>query len=112
MTSKLSCFNVISISCLFKIIYGAWSHGWWPKKLYDSVAVPPAPVHLPHVSCLSANDKGGLCTYLLAFTLQLRKPPARRLAMKAVQPVIASSGVPYLKMRLVESHSTSGREKE
>ena len=31
--------------------------------------------------------------------------------MKAVQPVIASNGVPYLHMRTVESHSASGREK-
>jgi hypothetical protein len=32
--------------------------------------------------------------------------------MKAVQPVIASNGVPSIQMRLVVSHSTSGREKE
>ena len=31
--------------------------------------------------------------------------------MKAVRPVIASNGVPCLKMRSVGSHSTSGREK-
>ena len=29
--------------------------------------------------------------------------------MKAVRPVIASNGVPYLQMRSVGSHSTSGR---
>jgi hypothetical protein len=32
--------------------------------------------------------------------------------MKAVRPVITSNGVPYLQMRSVGSHSTSGREKE
>jgi hypothetical protein len=32
--------------------------------------------------------------------------------MKAVRRVIASKGVPYLQMRLVGSHSMSGREKE
>ena len=32
--------------------------------------------------------------------------------MKAVRPVIASKAVPYLQMRSVGSHSTSGREKE
>jgi hypothetical protein len=32
--------------------------------------------------------------------------------MKAVKPVIASNGVHYLQMRLVGSHSTSGRKKE
>jgi hypothetical protein len=31
--------------------------------------------------------------------------------MKAVKPVIASNGVPDLQVRLVGSHSTSGREK-
>ena len=33
-------------------------------------------------------------------------------SMKAVQPVIASNGVPYLLMRSIGSHSTSGKEKE
>ena len=32
--------------------------------------------------------------------------------MKAMRPVIASNGVPYLQMRSVESHSKSGRKKE
>jgi hypothetical protein len=30
----------------------------------------------------------------------------------AVRPVIASNKAPYLQMRSVESHGTSGREKE
>ena len=32
--------------------------------------------------------------------------------MKAVRPIIASNGVPYLQMRSVASYTTSGREKE
>jgi hypothetical protein len=32
--------------------------------------------------------------------------------MKAVRTVFASNGVPYLQMRSVVSHNTSGREKE
>ena len=32
--------------------------------------------------------------------------------LKAVRPVIASNGVPFLQMRSVGSHSMSGREKE
>jgi hypothetical protein len=32
--------------------------------------------------------------------------------MNAVRPVIASYGVPLPQMRSVESHNTSGREKE
>ena len=30
----------------------------------------------------------------------------------AVRPVIASNGIPFLQMRSVGAHSTSGREKE
>ena len=41
-----------------------------------------------------------------------RKPQLEECLMKAVQSVIASNGVPYLKMRSVGSHSASGREKE
>jgi hypothetical protein len=32
--------------------------------------------------------------------------------MKTVRPVIASNGIPYLQMRSVGSHSTSGMEKD
>ena len=32
--------------------------------------------------------------------------------MKALRPVVVSNGVPFLQMRYVGSHSTSGREKE
>jgi hypothetical protein len=32
--------------------------------------------------------------------------------MKAVRPVIASNGIPFLQMMSVGLHSTSGREKE
>ena len=42
-----------------------------------------------------------------------RKTSARRPSDEgAVRPVIASNGVPFLQMRSVESHNTSGREKE
>ena len=54
----------------------------------------------------------GLCTDLMAFTLQLRKTSVRRLLMKAVRSVISSNGVPYLQMRSVGLHSTLGSEKE
>ena len=53
-----------------------------------------------------------LCTDLLAFSLQLRKTSARRPSMKAVLQVIPSNGVPYLHMRSVGSHITSGVGKE
>ena len=42
-----------------------------------------------------------------------QKPSARRPSDEgAVQPVIASNGVPFLQRRWVGSNSTSGREKE
>ena len=52
---------------------------------------------------------------LLAFILQLiknRKCPARRPSMKAMGPVITSSGVSYLQMSSVGSHSRSGMEEK
>ena len=92
------------------------------------MAVPPAPVRVPSQRPLDpsvssvksvANDKGdnemilGLCTDLLAFSLQPRKTSARRPSDEgAVRPVIASNEVPFFQMRSVGSHSTSGREKE
>ena len=55
----------------------------------------------------------GLCTDFLAFALQPRKTSARRPSDEgAVRPVIASNGVPSLKMRLVRLHSMSGMERE
>ena len=36
----------------------------------------------------------------------------RESFMKAVRPVIASNEVPYLQIRLVGMHSTSGKDKE
>ena len=41
-----------------------------------------------------------------------RKPQLGDRLMKVVRPVIASNGVSYLQMRLVDSHSTPGREKK
>jgi hypothetical protein len=40
------------------------------------------------------------------------KPQLKDRLMKAVPPVMSLNGVPYLQMRSVGSHSTSGREKE
>ena len=58
----------------------------------------------------------GLCTDLLAFALQPRKPQktsARRPPDEgAVRPVIALNGVPFLQMRSIGSHSMSRRGKE
>ena len=57
-----------------------------------------------------------MCTDLLAFALQLRKPQdisVRKTSDEgAVRPVIVSNEVPFLQMRPVGSHSTSEREKE
>ena len=75
--------------------------------------------HLPQVSRQSLMIRvimklsWGLCTYLLAFALQLRKTSARRSSdEEAVRLVIGSNGVPFLQMRSVVSHRTSGMEKE
>ena len=78
--------------------------------------------HLPRVSRQSRRLlmirvimkwSWGLCTDLLEFALQPMKTSARRSSDDgAVRPLIASNGVPFLQMRLVGSHSTSGREKE
>ena len=78
--------------------------------------------HLPRVSCQSVNDKGvnevkpgvlhrspGIC--LRAVENPEKSQLGDRL-MKAVRPVIASSGVSCLQMKSERSHSTSGREKE
>ena len=87
-----------------------------------SVAVPPAPVRVSSQSSLApsvasvtsvANDKGDNEMIPGA----VHRPPricltARRPSMKAVRPVIASNRVPYLQIRLVGSHSTSGNQKE
>ena len=40
------------------------------------------------------------------------KPQLGDLLMKAVRPVIALNGLPYLQMRSLGLHSKSGREKE
>ena len=55
-----------------------------------------------------------ICTDFLEFTQQLRKPQktsARRPSIKAIRPVIASNGAPFLQMRSVGPHSTSAKEK-
>ena len=94
------------------------SHGLRPKRALSYCGHPTS--SSPGITSATsvANDKDdngmilGMCKDLLAFILQLRKTSARRLLMKAVQPVIASNGVPFLQMRLVALHSMSGREKE
>ena len=55
----------------------------------------------------------GLCIDLLAFALQRRKPSAKRPSDEGtLRPVIVSNGAPFIQIRSVGSHSTSGREKE
>ena len=90
------------------------------------VSVPAAPVRIPSQRPLPprvasvtsvANDKGDNEMILGAVhrssVLQLRKTPARIPSDEGVvRPVIASKGVPFLQMKSVGSHSTSGREKE
>ena len=101
------------------------------KSYKASMVVPPAPVRVlskrpcaPSVTSVTsvANDKGdnemilGAVHSSPGFALRLRKPrktSARRPSDEgAVRPVIASNGVPFLQMRPVGSHSTSGRKKE
>jgi hypothetical protein len=57
-------------------------------------------VHRSPDFCLTAEENRG-------------KPQLGDLLMKgAVRPVIASNGVPFLQMRSVGSHTTSGSDKE
>ena len=49
---------------------------------------------------------------LLASAYVCRKPLLEDHLIKAVRPVIASNGAPYLQMTSVGSHSTLDREKE
>ena len=76
---------------------------------------------LHQVSRQSYNDKGGwddtggcaqISWHLPHSWGKPRKTSARRQSLKAVLPVIVSNGDPYLQMRSVGSHSTSGMEKE
>ena len=111
--------------------FRSWSHRLQPKKLHTSVAVPAATVQIPSQRPLAlsvtsvtsvANDKGdnemilgavhrypGIC---LTAEENPRKPQLGDRLMKRLKPVIASNGVPFLQIRSIESHSTSGREKE
>ena len=88
-----------------------WSHGLRPKKLQDSVAVPPAPDQVPRQNSLSpsvtavpsvANDKGDneMCTDLWHLPYSWGKPrktsAMRPSDERAVWPVTASNGVPIL----------------
>ena len=109
-----------------------WSHGLRPKKLSVSVAEPPAPVRVPSqrplAPCVAsvksvANDKGdnemilGAVHRSPGIFLTAEENPQKTSARipsdeEAVRPVIAWNGIPFLQMRSVASHSTSGREKE
>ena len=79
--------------------------------------------HLPRVSRqshLSANDNGDnemtqkavhrFASICLAAEENPGKPHLGDSKLKAVRPVVVSNGVPYLRMRSVESYSTSGRK--
>ena len=88
------------------------------------MAVPPAPSLRPLAPNVTSvpNDKGDYEMISGAFHRSPgiyltaegnpRNPQLGDSLMKAVQPVIASNGVPFLQIRTVGSHSTSGREKE
>ena len=94
------------------------------------MAVPPAPVRVPSQRSLSpsvtsmmsvANDKRGnemipdaqISWSLLYGRGKSRKTSARRPSVeRAVRPVIATNYLPFLQMRSVGQHSTSGKEKE
>ena len=96
------------------------------------MAVPPAPVRVPSQRPLApsvasvtsvANDTDDNEMILgavhrspgifLTAEENPRKPQLGDSLMKALfRPLIASNGIPFLQMRSVGSHSTSGREKE
>ena len=91
------------------------------------MTVPPAPALVtsqrplaPSVASVTlvANDKSDNETILGAVhrspgICSQGKPQKTRPSDEGnARPVIASNGVPFLQMRSVGSHSTSGREKE
>ena len=93
------------------------------------MAVPPAPAWVPSQRALApsvtsvTHDKGdnemilgavhrssGIC---LTAEENPQKTSARRPSDEgSVRPVTASNGVPFLQIRSIGYHSTSGREKE
>ena len=85
-----------------------------------SVRVPSQRPLSPSVASVTsvANDKGDNGMILGAVHLPYsrgkpQKTSARRSSDEgALRPVIPSNGVPFLQLRSVGSHSTSGREKE
>ena len=122
--SALSIHLKLSVN---SVIHGTMGCGQ-KKKLSVSVAVSPAPLRVPSqwplapsiASVMSvANDKDdnemilgtvnrspGIC---LSAEESPRKP---QLGDHLMRTVIASNGVPFLQMRSVGSHSTSGNGKE
>ena len=95
------------------------------------MAVPPAPVRVPAQRPLApsvtsvtsvTNDKGGngmlpravkgTCGIFL-MAEETRGTSARRPSDEgSLRSVIASNGLPYLQLKSVGSHNTSGKEKE
>ena len=99
------------------------------KKFQTNVAVPPAPVLIPSQRPISpsvpsvtsvANDKDDNETILRTvhrspgICLTAKENPIKpQLGDRLIKrrPIIVSNGIPFLQMRSVRSHSTSGREK-
>ena len=72
---------------------------WWCHQLLSRFLTKG---HLPRVSpqlLLCPKENRG-------------KPQLGNCLMKAVRPLIASNVVPYLRMRSLRSHSTTGKEKD
>ena len=84
-------------------------HSWSHRKLHASVAVPAALVRVPSQRLLvtSFDPEGcGQISWHLPYCWG--KPQL----MGAARSVIASNGVPYLKIKSVGSYSKSGRERK
>ena len=101
------------------------SHGLQPKSVWrchQLLSVFRANDHLSRVSRQSANNKrdneiipGDVHRSPWIYPSVEENPWKYQLGdrlLKAVRPVIASNGVPCLQMRLVGSHSTSGKGEE
>ena len=107
-----------------------WSHGLRKKKLLVSVAVAPAPVRVPSQRPRAPIGQLGRSlmirvimkwfwgcaqiSWYLPYSWGKHQKTSTRIPSEeeAVLPVIVSNGVPFLQMRSVGWHSTSGREKE
>ena len=125
MSYKL--FNLISfIPSFFFFFLRSWSYRLRPKKRCQQLLSGfLAKGHLPLVSrqsrrslMISVIMKWSWGCAQISWHLPYswgkpQKTSTRRPSDEgAVRPVIASNGLPFLQMRSVGSHSTSGREKE